>query len=79
MIRGAFILAAGFLLGYTKAIQETDEIRDVLVKLGNDLKDAVDNSADKTYPQPADVEGKAVEDDLPIEDPPTDYTQGERS
>lgn len=47
MIRGAFILAVGFALGYTKALQEQEEIRETLSGMADDLKRVVNSSGDR--------------------------------
>ncbi len=52
MIRGAFILAAGFSLGYGKALSECDDIREYLQKIIDSLTEV---TADST-PTEKDVE-----------------------
>lgn len=65
MFRGAIILATGFALGYGKALQDSQEIKDLLVQLLEELKRQTEEkveTAEKTEGKTqADVDAEAEE------------------
>lgn len=73
MIRGAFILGIGFSLGYGKALHDSQEIKDLLLRVIDGLselsKAASKESAEGTTATPSDtVDSNAVD----VTPPPTE-------
>lgn len=69
-LRGAIILAVGFGLGYAKAVHDTDEIRDLLQELIEELKHFNKN------PPAQDGESEEIVDAIEASEPEP-ATQGE--
>lgn len=76
MIRGAIILGVGFSLGYAKALHDTDEIKDMLMKVIDGLAEvskaaSAENNTETPAETPADVvasDAIEVGPDTPIVD-----------
>lgn len=74
-LRGAFILALGFGLGYAKAVHDTDEIRDLLQDLLEELK----HFPPDPVPENEDGEAEEIVDAIEEVSEPAKEKQGEPS
>lgn len=72
MIRGALILAVGFSLGYSKAIRDSDEIRELLRELIEEMKHFPPD------PEPQDAKAEEVVEAIEVPaEPDTEDNKGE--